>query len=610
MRREAPPASPDGKADAAARYTGAAPASLYGFVFCRARRDAAAKRGAITRAVVVLAESPLSAALRPLAAAAAAAYFAKGAPGLAAAYDATLHWPAPDPDEPACVCAGGAAWVAAAPAPRVLPPPADDASDAARHPCAPLPPLATAAGAPAPHGAFHEADVYTPFASLSSSAWTLWEATMTATPTLILARDPGVASGAVAALVAAIAPLPYAADFRPFLQVHDPQAAALAAACGAPARAAGLPRLVGATSPYFARELGGWPLVLRLGCGPTAPPSSATTPPPSPTPASRLRRAAAAVAGGAGAALGAAAALVPRRARADRGLAALQGPDALFLGATFKPASRPDRALLRRLGRANAAAAGGGADAAARAAAANSAALRSHFRALTEAALSLFTPYWKPVPVPPGFGPLPARAPAPRPPLSHAAFLDGLPPVGQLPAPLIAVFGSRAGLVSFYRRFLTSPNFASWFGRAAARSRAWQDKEWAEAASARGVAAAAPPPRPVEATASSTGATRCTATSSSWPGADEPALVDAWLSATEAATAAAAAGAPDASALAAAAAAALAALPADVRAAVAANAAAAAATPLPLPARASFPGVAMRRSASAGGSSDGGRVGD
>lgn len=595
MRREAPPPSPDGRAGAAAkasadaaRYAGAAPPSLYGFVFCRTRRDAAARRGAVTRSVVVLADAPRSSALRPLAAAAAAAFFADGPPGLAAAYAATLDWPAPDPDEPACVEAGGgASWVAAAAAPRVLPPPADDESDSSRHPCAPLPPLATAAGAPAPHGAFHEADIYSPFAALAPHLWTLWEATVTATPTLVLSRDPGTVSGAVAALVAAAAPLPYAADFRPFLQVHDTQAAALASASGAPARADGLPRLVGATSPFFARELGGWPLVARLGCG-VAAPASAAAAPPSPPPASRFRRAAAAVAGGAGAALGAAAALVPR-AR-DRGLSSLEGPDALFLSPAFKPTARPDRALLRRLARVDAAAAGGGAAAAARAAASNSAALRFSLLQLTEAVLSLFTPYWEPVPVPPGFGPLPARAPPPRPPLSHAAFLDSLPPAARMPEPLLATFGSRSGVVSFYRRFLASPNFASWFGRAAARARAWQAREWAAAAESRGVVAAA---RPAEAP----------------KGGGDAEMVDVWLTAAAAAAAAAAGGAPDADALADAALAALDAMPADLRAAVTSSptrAASARAAPSPVPRRPSFPGVVRRRSASAGGSSDGG----
>ena len=56
----------------------------------------------------------------------------------------------------------------------------------------------------APHGVFPESDVWSPFgAGLLERLWHLWEATLTATPTLVLARTPGQASAFVAALLAA-----------------------------------------------------------------------------------------------------------------------------------------------------------------------------------------------------------------------------------------------------------------------------------------------------------------------------------------------------------------------------------------------------------------------
>ena len=119
LRRSAPPPSPGACPDA--RYTGP---YLWGFAFCRARRDARARRGADTRAVVVLSEAPYSAPLRALAAAAAASYFAGGPAGLEAVAADVATWPAPDPDAPASVAAGGVSLVASAPAAALLPSPA------------------------------------------------------------------------------------------------------------------------------------------------------------------------------------------------------------------------------------------------------------------------------------------------------------------------------------------------------------------------------------------------------------------------------------------------------------------------------------------------------
>lgn len=40
--------------------------------------------------------------------------------------------------------------------------------------------------------------------------------------------------------------------------------------------------------------------------------------------------------------------------------------------------------------------------------------------------------------------------------------------------------------MAFYKRFLESPNFAAWFERQREAAWAWQEAEWATAASVRG----------------------------------------------------------------------------------------------------------------------------
>lgn len=64
----------------------------------------------------------------------------------------------------------------------------------------------------------------------------------------------GECSAAVAALVALVTPLPYAADFRPYFTIHDPAFAALAGG-QLPAGASRLPRLLGITNLYILKVL-------------------------------------------------------------------------------------------------------------------------------------------------------------------------------------------------------------------------------------------------------------------------------------------------------------------------------------------------------------------
>lgn len=107
------------------------------------------------------------------------------------------------------------------------------------------------------------------FASLSAHLdrlWTLWELMLLNEPLMVVAPSPSECSAAVAALVALVAPLPYAGDFRPYFTIHDRAFAGMAAGrLPDPARGAGegvapLPAAAGtgaAPAPALAAAAGG-----------------------------------------------------------------------------------------------------------------------------------------------------------------------------------------------------------------------------------------------------------------------------------------------------------------------------------------------------------------
>jgi hypothetical protein len=56
---------------------------------------------------------------------------------------------------------------------------------------------------------------------LLRDCWTLWQLLLTAEPLLVVGLSPGDTCAAVAALLNLLAPLQYAADYRPFFTMHD-----------------------------------------------------------------------------------------------------------------------------------------------------------------------------------------------------------------------------------------------------------------------------------------------------------------------------------------------------------------------------------------------------
>eukprot|EP00210_Caulerpa_lentillifera_P003661 g3495.t1 len=119
---------------------------------------------------------------------------------------------------------------------------------------------------------FHEVDVFTPFQSVLNRLWSLWEMTLTNQPLVIVAPTPVECSNAVAALLSLISPVPFAADFRPYFTIHDPEFQSLIQLHDDQKTFLdvenwdhNLPSLLGITNLYFIKVLSLWPNVLSIG---------------------------------------------------------------------------------------------------------------------------------------------------------------------------------------------------------------------------------------------------------------------------------------------------------------------------------------------------------
>jgi hypothetical protein len=64
--------------------------------------------------------------------------------------------------------------------------------------------------------------VYTILSAVIRHVWHLWELLLVGEPLMVVGPRPRECSEAVAALISLLAPLPYLADFRPYLVMHDP----------------------------------------------------------------------------------------------------------------------------------------------------------------------------------------------------------------------------------------------------------------------------------------------------------------------------------------------------------------------------------------------------
>lgn len=99
-------------------------------------------------------------------------------------------------------------------------------------------------------------DVFTPLCGHLSRLWQLWEMTLLGRALLLVAPTPGETSAGVAALINLVAPLPYAADFRPYYCIHDSAFSRMASGVLPGPEARDVPTLLGVTNLYF----------IRVGC--------------------------------------------------------------------------------------------------------------------------------------------------------------------------------------------------------------------------------------------------------------------------------------------------------------------------------------------------------
>ncbi|KAK9810174.1 hypothetical protein WJX72_006112 [[Myrmecia] bisecta] len=439
---------------------------LYGFVFCRQRQDERLKRGGEQKSVVVLSRFPYSSVLGPLSQYVGPLYFNQGSTALQQVYSEVLTWEPPQADLRSVVDVGTLSIMAQVPAPACLPPPAPPDSS---HPLACLPSL-DEEDWEGLHGVFSEADVYSPFKAVLDKLWALWEMVALGLPLMVTAPSPGESSAAVAALLSLISPLPYSADFRPYFTIHDPDFAAMSAA-ESPEGLAGVPRLLGVTNLYFLKALPDWPNVLSIGSKPSlagsAQQNGHTGPSAAPSAPSRLQK------------LGNAVKAVRQQAA---GAQVLLTQHIQALWSSYKPLTRPDNKLLERLLRVTPA---DPPAKAARIALANSAALHHHFTELTLALLEPFAQFCTPVLPPEGDGPVPLHGPPHLPAFSHAAFLQTLQEITPR-AILLERFSSQGQCVQFYKRFLESANFTSWFERRRQAAWSFQETSWELARTGRG----------------------------------------------------------------------------------------------------------------------------
>lgn len=196
---------------------------LRSFVCARQCRDERLHRGADQRSAIIVSEYPYASILSPLVTVLGPALFPAFRNTAAEVMHAcNLLWQPPVPGKLAHLTIGPHRVIGLVPMDICI-------SDAPAFP--PLPPDdAALAHAPAPAllpmcGAFCE-----PLENLelllvhSKQLWKLWEVMLLARPIMVFSCSAEHSSSAICAMVSLISPLPYSADYRPLLSIHDPAA--------------------------------------------------------------------------------------------------------------------------------------------------------------------------------------------------------------------------------------------------------------------------------------------------------------------------------------------------------------------------------------------------
>jgi hypothetical protein len=201
-------------------HFGELPTVVCSYTFSRLHRDERILRGAAQASVTLLSLLPFPDPLQ-------SAVIALG-PRLLESFtntapqvfiDSLQAWPQPVPGVPLCLDIEPHPLTCVLPCDDMLPfgvPPSTAAFGQQQRPAVSMPSGILP-------GVFHEADLFELFEACGVNLWPLWELVLLAEPLLVFSRDSAACSRAVLALVSLVAPLPFAADFRPLFSIQDVQ---------------------------------------------------------------------------------------------------------------------------------------------------------------------------------------------------------------------------------------------------------------------------------------------------------------------------------------------------------------------------------------------------
>ena len=454
------------EAVAGGRTEGGGQDFIYGYVFCRQRRDPRLPRGADQSSCVLLSLEPLHSMLHKCLLFLGPKYFDEGDEVLADAMRCVSAWPDPVPERTMQLPFLGSTLNVRLPDVSVLNGSKRLALSAVdglhgRHDKN----LSFGSGAAATgmnwqgSGPFPDLDMYIALQGVTGHLHALWEIMLLNEPLLAVAPSPGACSSAVAALISLVAPLPYSADFRPYFTVEDAEFHTFMARGSSDVRR-DLPRCMGVTNLHFLRALPDFPNTLSVGHDCNAFESSRMALRYLSSSQERTAR------GGV-------------TSRLFQGLAdRMKGPASLIsehkqgLWTKHKPIFKPDPALLASIQPFPEAC---GSSKAAQISAANSAMIRRHFAELTALFLEPFVQFFRPAAKLQGRKKLAFAGPQHLAEFNRKSFITDMQREGAPAALRQRLHGDWLGL---YERFMDTTNFQAWFEQQRTIAQAHERRNW------------------------------------------------------------------------------------------------------------------------------------
>lgn len=179
-------------------------------------------RGAEQRSVVLVSEHPYTSILLPVSCTVGPALLQSFQDTAEKVFRDALHmWPAATPGLLTSVSIGPHRMVGRVPLDACLPKSETQLWQPVDGPSIPNPAWA------AQCGVYGEVCIARTLQAHHKQLWSLWEVMLLGQPLMVFCSSPEWASSAVLALLALITPLPYEADYRPLLSIHDPQVQAV-----------------------------------------------------------------------------------------------------------------------------------------------------------------------------------------------------------------------------------------------------------------------------------------------------------------------------------------------------------------------------------------------